>query len=261
MLPPEHAPEPLNRLKALWQADKPTFGLIITMPSVQVVQVLARAGFDWFMLDLEHGPIDLATAHAMIAATAGTPVVPMARVAWHQPWLAKPVLDAGALGLCFPMIRNRAEAEAAVRAVRYPPDGERAWGPFYAPLRWDVSMQEYLDRADDEVLTIATLEDGEAVRNIEEIVSTPGLDLAFIGPGDLATSLGHRGRAEHPDVQAAMAQAEAALLRSNVVPGGVARSPEQATAMIQRGYRALMLGFDWSLLQRGAASVLSGIER
>ncbi len=257
----EGAPGALNRLRALWRAGTPTFGLFVSMPSVQVIQVLARAGFDWLLIDLEHGPIDLATAHAMIAATGGTPVVPLARVAWHQPWLAKPVLDAGALGICFPMIRSRAEAEAAVRAVRYPPAGERGWGPFYAPLRWGVPMQEYLDRADDEVLAIATLEDAEAVQNIDEIVSTPGLDLAFIGPGDLATSLGHRGRVDHPDVQAAMARVEAALLQSNVVPGEVARTPEQANAMLERGYKALMLGFDWSLLQRGAASMLDGIRR
>ena len=251
----------LNRLRTLWRAGTPTFGLIVTMPSVPVIQVLARAGFDWLMLDLEHGPIDLATAHAMIAATGGTPVVPLARIAWHQPWLAKPVLDAGVLGLCLPMVSNRAHAEAAVRAVRYPPGGERAWGPFYAPLRWGVPMQEYLDRADDEVLAIATLEDAEAVRNIDEIVSTPGLDVAFIGIGDLAANLGHRGQADHPDVQAAVARIEAAMLRSNVVPGGVARTPEQANAMLERGYKALMLGFDWSLLQRGAASILDGIRR
>jgi 4-hydroxy-2-oxoheptanedioate aldolase len=88
------------------------------------------------------------------------------------------------MGVCFPMISSRSDAEAAVRAVRYPPRGDRFWGPFFAPLRWDMSMSDYLDRADDEVLAIATIEHIDAVRNIEEIAATPGLDLAFIGPGD-----------------------------------------------------------------------------
>jgi 4-hydroxy-2-oxoheptanedioate aldolase len=252
---------PLNRLRALWQEGKPAFGALVTMPSVQVVQVLAHAGFDWLLIDLEHGPIDLASTHALIVATAGTPAVPLVRVAWNLPWLAKPALDSGALGICFPLVRSRADAEAAVRAVRYPPAGERLWGPFHAPIRWDLSMREYLDRADEEVLAIATVEDVEAVRRIDEIVAVPGLHVAVIGPGDLATSLGYRGRVDHPEVQAAMAEAEAAILRSGVVLGGVAHSPDQANRMVERGYRLLALGFDWSLLQRGAAGVLDDIRR
>jgi 4-hydroxy-2-oxoheptanedioate aldolase len=159
------------------------------------------------------------------------------------------------------MVRGRAEAEAAVRAVRYPPAGERLWGPFYAPIRWDLPMPRYLQVADDEVLCIITIEDVEAVRRIDEIMSVPGLDLAIIGPGDLATSLGHRGQMDHPEVQAAIAEAEAGILRSNVPLGGVAFSPDQANRMVERGYRTLALGFDWLLLQRGAASVLDGLER
>ena len=109
-------------------------------------------------------------------------------------------------------------AEAAVRAVRYPPLGER----FYAPLRHNVTMADYLDRADDEVLAIATIEHIDALQHIEQIVATPGLDLAFIGPGDLATSMGLKGRADHPDVQAVTQALESAIRDSATVLGGVA---------------------------------------
>ncbi len=200
-------------------------------------------------------------AHAMVVATAGTPAVPLVRVACNLPWLAKPALDIGALGICFPMVRSRAEAEAAVRAVRYPPTGERNWGPFHAPIRWDLPMSRYLEIADEEVLAIVTIEDAQAVRDIDEIIATPGLDLAIIGPGDLATSLGRRGQLDHPDVQAAIAQAETAILRSGVPLGGVAFSPDQANRMIERGYRSVVFGFDWALLQRGAAAALDGVRR
>ena len=152
------SPNRLNRLKDLWIAGKPSFGAIITMPSVQVIQVLAGAGFDWFIIDMEHGPIDLPSAHALIVATAGTPAVPFVRVSWTIPYLAKAVLDFGALGVCYPMIRSRAEAEVAARSVRYPPEGERLWGPFYAPLRWNLPMVEYMRAANKDVLAIITIE-------------------------------------------------------------------------------------------------------
>jgi 4-hydroxy-2-oxoheptanedioate aldolase len=252
---------PLNRLRALWCDGRPTFGAIATIPSIQSVQVLARSGLDWLLIDLEHGPIDLGSAHAMIVATAGTPCVPMVRVASNQPWLAKAPMDLGALGVCFPMICGRAEAEAAVRAVRYPPAGERMWGPFYAPLRWGVPMPGYLEAADAEILCVVTIEHVDAAAQIGEIVGVPGIDLAFIGPGDLATSLGLRGRVDHPEVAAAIARAETGILASEVVLGGVARTAEQANAMIERGYRALVLGFDWSLLQRGIDASMEGIRR
>ena len=111
------------------------------------------------------------------------------------------------------------------------------------------------------MLAIATIEHVDALRNINEVVATPGLDLAFIGPGDLATSMGHHGRADHPDVQAVVMRLEEAIRSSPVVFGGVAPTPEQANAMIARGYRALVVGFDWSLLQRGIVAALDGVSR
>jgi 4-hydroxy-2-oxoheptanedioate aldolase len=256
------APAPLrNRVRELWRAGTPNLSLILTIPAVPTVQVLARAGFDSLVVDMEHGPIDLATAHAMIAATAGTPAVPYARLPANLPWLAKPLLDAGVLGVIFPLARGRDDAAAAVRAARYPPRGERSWGPFYAPLRWDRSMQDYLDTADDAVIVALLIETPEAVEHIEAIAATPGLDLAIIGGGDLATAMGHHGRADHPEVRAAIARAEAAILASGVVLGGAARSTEQANDLIARGYRHVSLGFDWALLQRGAAGLTGGIRR
>jgi 4-hydroxy-2-oxoheptanedioate aldolase len=196
----------------------------------------------------------------MIAATSGTPLVPLARVATATGWQAKQPLDLGAFGICFPMTTTRAAAESAVRAVRYPPLGERFWGPFYAPLRWGLSMREYLDRADDEVLAIGTIEHNDAIDSISEVVSTPGLDLVFIGAGDLATSMGFKGQIDHPEVVAAIKTLEDETRKSPVILGGVATTREQAQNMIERGYRALVVGFDWSLLQRGLASALDGIQ-
>lgn len=251
----------LNRIRDLLASNKPSFGAIVTMPSPQVVQVMAHAGFDLLLIDMEHGPIDLAAAHSMILATAGTSAVPMARIAANVPWLAKALLDAGAMGIAVPMVCSKAEAEAAASALRYPPAGERMWGPFYAPLRWDMPMREYMQAANDAVLSIITIEHVNAVRNIGEIVEARGVDVAVIGPGDMATSMGLFGQVDHPDVQAAMLEAEKAIRNSPIALGGVAFSPEHANRMIDAGYRIVFLGFDWSLLGKGAAAALHGIRR
>jgi 4-hydroxy-2-oxoheptanedioate aldolase len=251
----------LNRLRSEWHEGRPTFGAIATIPSIQTVQIMAQSGLDWIIVDLEHGPIDLSTAHAMIMATAGTPCVPLARIAANEPWLAKAPMDIGALGINFPMICNRADAEKAVRSLRYPPRGDRLWGPFHAPFRWGVSMAHYMARADDDVICMITIEHVEAVERIDEIMATPGIDVAVIGPGDLATSINKRGLIDDPEVRSLMKRAEEGILKSGVPIGGVARTAEQANEMIDRGYLALALGFDWSLFQHGIAAAFQGIRR
>jgi 4-hydroxy-2-oxoheptanedioate aldolase len=250
-----------NRVKQAWREKRPTFGAIATMPSVQTVQIMANSGLDWVIVDLEHGPIDLVTAHAMIVATSGTPCVPLARIADNQPHLAKAPMDIGALGINFPMICSAAEAERAARSVRYPPAGDRLWGPFHAPFRWGVTMSDYMAAADDAMICMITIEHVKAVERIDEIMAVPGIDLAVIGPGDLATSIGKHGRPDDPEVIALMRRAEEGILKSGVPIGGVARTADQANAMIARGYLALALGFDWSLFQRGIAAALEGIKR
>ena len=257
-------PEPAkveNRVKQMWRDKRATFGAIATIPSIPTVQIMARSGLDWIIVDLEHGPIDLTSAHSMITATAGTPCVPLARIAANEPWLAKAPMDLGALGINFPMISSAAEAEKAVRSVRYPPRGDRLWGPFHAPFRWNVSMAEYMASADDDMICMVTIEHVEAVERIDEIMATPGIDVAVIGPGDLATSINKRGLIDDGEVQALIRRAEDGILKSGVPIGGVARTAEQANAMIDRGYLALALGFDWSLFQRGIAAAFQGIRR
>jgi 4-hydroxy-2-oxoheptanedioate aldolase len=252
---------PLNRLRKQLADRRPTFGLIATIPSIQTVQALASAGLDWLLIDMEHGPVDMTGAHAMIVAMAGSGTVPLARTAWQDAWQAKALMDLGVMGVCFPMVCNRAQSEAVVRAVRYPPTGDRLWGPFYAPMRWGVSMPDYIDAANESVLAIVTIEHPQAVRNIDEIMAVPGLDLAFIGPGDLAMSLGIPGQFEHPTFKAAVAEAEAGVLRSKVALGGVARTPEQAKAMLDRGYATIVFGFDWLLLQQSAMQFIEAVTR
>jgi 4-hydroxy-2-oxoheptanedioate aldolase len=250
---------PLNPLKAKLRAGKPTTGAMITMPSVGAMQIWARSGIDMLVIDLEHSPIGIESVHALVAATHGYHGVPVVRVPWNVPWLVKPVLDAGAMGVCFPMIDSAEEAAAAVRSVRYPPAGERGWGPFYAHLRWDASLPEYVARASDENLVCIIIEQPAAVANIEAIAATPGIDLLFVAPFDLSMTMGYPMQPDHPEVVRAVERVEDVVLRSGVPLGGVAPTREAALRMLDRGYLAIHLGFDWMVLQRAAAALLDGL--
>jgi 4-hydroxy-2-oxoheptanedioate aldolase len=170
-------------------------------------------------------------------------------------------MDFGAMGINFPMINSADDAYKAARSLRYPTQGERLWGPFHAPFRWNVGMPDYMARADDSMICMITIEHIDAVNRIAEIMATPGIDIAVIGVGDLATSIGKRGQPGDPEVQALVAKAEAGILKSGVPLGGAALNTEMGNAMIERGYVALALGFDWSLFQRGIAAGFEGIRR
>src|SRR5260221_1210478 len=121
-------------------------------------------------------------------------------------------MDLGALGIIFPMICSGEDAKKAVRSVRSPPRGDRLWGPFHAPFRWGVSMPDYMATADDDMICMITIEHVEAVEHIDQIMATPGIDVAAIGPGDLAPSINKRGRAADPERLDLIAPAEQTIL-------------------------------------------------
>lgn len=252
---------PGNRVKALLRAGRPAFGVFATIPSVAIVQIMAASGLDWVLIDMEHGAVDYATAHAMIAATTGTRLVPIVRVAGTSVEHAKRPLDLGAMGINFPMTTRPQDAVTSARAMRYPPAGDRAWGPFLAPFHWGLSMQSYIDTADEEILTVITIEDAAALAQIDDVLATPGIDVAVIGPGDLAISMGFKGRTDHPDFLALVATFEAKIRASGVAMGGPAPTPAKANEMIARGYRFLGVGVDGLLLQRAIAAALEGVNR
>jgi 4-hydroxy-2-oxoheptanedioate aldolase len=251
----------LSALKHALADGRPTLGYLVSMASVQMVQALARTGVDWLMIDTEHAPIGIESVAAMVAATAGTPATPLVRVPGSRPELVKPALDCGALGVVFPQVATRAEAEAAVRAVRYAPDGARGYGPTYAAHRWGVSNLEYLAAANEAVLNVILIESLAGVEALEEIVEVPGLDVVAVARGDLSQNLGLAGQPEHPRMREVVAAAEARILaRKDVALGGIAFSADDARAMIDRGYRFVVLGSDAGLITGAAGSMVKAIR-
>jgi 4-hydroxy-2-oxoheptanedioate aldolase len=251
----------LGSLRRSLAEGRPAVGYLITTPSVQIMQALARTGVDWLMLDTEHAPVGIESVAAMVAATAGTPVTPIVRVPAARPELVKLVLDCGALGVVFPQIASRQEAETAVQAVRYAPAGQRGYGPTYAALRWGLSNLDYLRSANDAVLNVVLIESPAAVDALDDILTVDGLDVVAVARGDLSQSLGVAGEFDHPRLREVVARAEAKILaHGKVALGGIAFSPEDARAMIARGHRFVVLGSDAGLISGAAQRMVQAIR-
>ncbi len=216
---------------------------LCTIPSAVVTQAMAAAGADGVIIDLEHGAVDYGSAHAMIAATAGTDCAPLVRVAENDPTLVKRVLDLGAEGICFPLIRTAEDARRAIASMRYPPDGTRGFGPFIAQSRWQTEMPRMRTDTEDELVTMLLIETRDAVENIEEICAVEGIDLLVTAMFDLTTDFGVMGQFDHPDVQAAIEKVEAAAQKAGIPIGSNALNEAMAKDLFARGYRAIA-GFD-----------------
>ena len=181
----------------------------------------------------------------------------MVRVQWNDPAIIKRVLDMGAYGIMVPWIGGRAEAEAAVRAAKYPPDGIRGIAGSHRAGGYGRHAAEYWKRANEEVLVVLQVETRAAVEDIDQIVKIPGVDVIFIGPGDLSTALGHMGNPGHPDVQAVFARVEAATRGAGLALGNITRGWEQARELYGKGYQFLTLASDTSLVVQGSQDVMA----
>jgi 4-hydroxy-2-oxoheptanedioate aldolase len=251
----------LGSLRASIAQGRATLGYLVTTASPQLVQALARTGVDWLMIDTEHAPIGIESVAAMVAATAGTPVTPIVRVPAARPELVKPVLDCGALGVVFPQIATRQEAEATVQAVRYAPVGQRGYGPTYAALRWGLSNLDYLKAANDAILNVVLIESPAGVDALDDILTVGGLDVVAIARGDLSQSLGVAGQFDHPHLREVVAKAEAKIqAHGEVALGGIAFSADDARALIARGYRFVVLGSDAGLIGGAAQRMVQAIR-
>ena len=234
-----------NRLKELLGAGQPAIGTILQIPSAPLAEIVAQAGFDWLLVDAEHGPIGLETIHAMVRATSGTQTTPAVRIASNLDWLAKRVLDVGALAVMMPSVNSGAEALAAVRAVRYPPEGTRGVGPTFAALRWGLAGEEYIRNANREVMAIVQIETIEAVERIDEILAVPGIDLPLIGPYDLSASMGCSGRSTIPGSRRRSGGCSPQPGRWTCQPGSSECPPTKSTATSSRAS-----GRSWSASMR-----------
>jgi len=250
----------VNNLKQKLANGSPVIGTAVTNPSPHLMRALIECGFDWLMVDLEHGPIGPESTQAMIAATQGSSCVPLVRLAASEKWLAKMPLDMGALGLFFPLIMNANEAKCAVQSALYPPLGNRGFGPIHAGYRWQRSMVEYAIDADEAILKIIMIEHIDAIKELDEILKVDGVDMVFVAPYDLSQSLGFPGEFDHPMVRQAVKQIEDAVLAKGVDLGGYAGSLERGQELLQRGYKLIMLAYDNFLIENAITPMVSKLR-
>lgn len=233
-----------NKVKSLLKQGGKTAGAWLQMTSPFSAEIMARAGFDWLIVDLEHSPGDFLNLASQLQAMGGTDCVPFVRAPWNDPVAIKRILDTGAMGVLIPYVNSGEEAKSAVAACKYPPDGIRGVAGSPRAAYFGQNSMDYLKDANEEILIIVAVETGEAIENLDDILDVDGLDGIFIGPMDLATSMGHLGDPSHPEVQAAIATVEEKTLKAGKFLGTIGGSWEQARQKYERGYQLLMLMSD-----------------
>ncbi|MCG5237904.1 aldolase/citrate lyase family protein [Xanthobacter oligotrophicus] len=231
---------------------KPQFGLFLGLAHAISAEIVADAGFDWLLIDNEHGPNDLATTLAQLQALAAYPVAPVVRTANHDPAAIKKLLDIGVQSFLVPMVETGEQARALVRATRYPPAGIRGVGTALARAAHWNGVTDYFAEADGEICLTLQVESRAGLDAIEDIAAVEGVDGIFVGPSDLAASLGHLGRPGHPDVVATVGDALARIAATGKAAGVFATDPEAARAYCAKGARFAAVGVDTLLLRNAA---------
>lgn len=240
---------------AIAASDRPLAGMWVCSGSPLVAEICAGGGLDWLLIDMEHGPNQLESVLAQLQAVAAYPTIPLVRAPGLLPVMVKQILDLGAQNLLMPMIDTAEQAAAAVAAVRYPPRGTRGVGSALArSARWN-RVDDYLLEADRHVSLFVQIESATGVENAAEIAAVDGVDGVFVGPSDLAASMGLIGQQTHPDVVAAVARAFAGV-RSAGKPVGVnAFDPAVADRYLADGASFVLVGADVALLARGSEAL------
>ncbi len=248
-----------NHVKAALARGETTLGAWLTLPTSFSARLIARQGFDWLMIDTEHAPIDLTRLVEMVGAVADSHgPAPIVRVASNTAENIKRALDSGAWGVLVPMVNTAAEARAVVMAAKYPPQGARSIGGFFAPLGFDATRADYATQANSEIIVAIQLESKEAVENCDEILAVPGLDLAFVGPNDLHASLGlaPRSESDEPLFLNALERIKKVAARHNVPLGMFTSGGQAARQRAEEGFRFISVTSDVAALEAGLTTHL-----
>jgi 2-dehydro-3-deoxyglucarate aldolase len=251
-----------NKLRHALLERQVTLGSWIQIGHPASAEVLARAGFDWVCVDLEHGAIDLETTANIFRALDGFDCVPVARLPLNDPIWIHRTLDAGARALIIPMVKTAAEAEAAVREAKYPPRGGRGYGYSRANL-YGADFESYITTANDEIAMVMQIEHKDAIANIDAILEVPGVDGVFIGPLDLSGSMGITGQLDHPQMVEALKKYLGACRAHKKSPGLHIVRPNDAAIRraLDEGYTMLALGLDNVFMEQSARASLKAAGR
>ena len=248
---------PLNQFKRALARGDTQIGLFLGLANAYSAEVVAHAGFDWLLIDGEHGPNDLRSIISLLQALAAYPERLVVRTVDHDVARIKQLLDGGVQTLMVPMVETAADADKLVRAMRYPPQGVRGVGTALArAARWN-GVNGYFAKADEEMCLIVQIESTNGLANLDAIARVEGVDAVFIGPSDLAASMGHLGNPGHPDVKAAVEGAIRGIVAAGKAAGVFSADPAVAASYQAMGASFMLVGVD-ALLLRNAAVALAG---
>jgi 4-hydroxy-2-oxoheptanedioate aldolase len=242
---------PTNSFKQALRERRPQIGLWCSFCSNMAAEVLSGAGFDWILIDTEHAPNELPLVVSQLQALAGGTAAPVVRPAWNDMVLMKRLLDVGVQNFLIPYVQTPEEARAAVAATRYPPDGIRGVALSIRANRYG-RVKDYLKQANEEICVLVQIETRLALQNLEAIAAVDGVDGLFIGPGDLAASLGHLGESTHPDVRVAIDDAITRIHASGKVSGILTLVEADAKHWLAMGCVVMAVGSDVSMLARSS---------
>ncbi len=244
-------------LKKRLRAGETTVGCWLSFANLNVAEILAGTGFDWVLIDAEHGPFDIDGLQTVLAAFNGSRSVPIVRVAWNDAVRIKQVLDLGVDGVLVPMVNSPAEAKAAVAACKYPPEGTRGFGPRRAS-DYGRNTDAYTREANDGTIVMLQIEHVDAVARIDDILRVPGIDVICIGPTDLSGSAGVLRQFDHPTVVAAI-DTVIARCRAKRIPvcSGVAFPPEIMAGWVAKGANFVLAMEDSAMFRQGASDALA----
>jgi 4-hydroxy-2-oxoheptanedioate aldolase len=247
---------PKNKFKQALAEGRQQLGLWSVLTSSYSADIIAGCGYDWILIDTEHSPSGVEGVLPQLQAMAAYDVSPVVRAAWNDTVLIKRYLDIGVQTLLLPFVQSAAEARAAVAAVRYPPEGVRGISTFTRANRFG-RVKDYMKRAGEEICLLVQVETKAAVDVVEEIAAVDGIDGVFVGPSDLAASLGHLGAPAHEDVMAIIENTLRRIKACGKPPGFLTGDATIARRAIAAGSCFTAIGVDGALLARGAESLLA----
>lgn len=252
---------PRNTFKRALAAGETQIGLFLGLANAYSAEIVASAGFDWLLIDGEHGPNDLQSIIAQLQALAPYPVRPVVRTVDHDVARIKQLLDGGAQTLMVPMVETADEARALVRAMRYPPHGIRGVGTALArAARWN-GVEGYFAQADQEMCLIVQIESVAGLEQLDEIVRVEGVDAVFIGPSDLAASMGYLGVPGHPAVKTAVESAIGKIAAAGKAAGVFSADPALAASYRSMGASFLLVGVDALLLRNASVALVDKFKQ
>ena len=252
---------PLNQFKRALAAGETQIGLFLGLANSYTAEIIGGTGFDWLLIDGEHGPNDLRSIIEQLQALAPYPVKPVVRTVDHDVARIKQLLDGGVQTLMVPMVETAADAEKLVRAMRYPPNGMRGVGTAMArAARWN-GVDGYFAKADQEMCLIVQIESVAGLAGLDQVLKVEGVDAVFIGPSDLAASMGHLGNPGHADVKAAVEGAIRKISAAGKAAGVFSADPFAAEAYRQAGASFLLVGVDALLLRNSAVALADKFKK